>query len=189
MSDTAPVDDAPSAHASAPTEPSPWAAGSPGAPEAGGPPSAHPATFLVREIGTLGRELESAMREHLTVNPTDLRAMSALLGRGPMTVSELADEIGLGRPSTSMSVDRLVHLGHVTRERDAHDRRRVTIRATPGSAAKARGALLPMIREIDALMDPMTEDERRLVNDYLSAVAGAMQRQIDSIRTDEETDR
>lgn len=184
MADTAPLDDA----SSTADSPAPAPEGIE-APAPDGPPGAHPATFLVREIGTLGRELETVMREHLTVNPTDLRAMSALLGRGPMTVSELADEIGLGRPSTSMSVDRLVHLGHVTRERDDGDRRRVTIRATPGSAAKARGALLPMIREIDALMDPMTEAERSLVHEYLRAVAGAMQRQIDSIRTDEETER
>lgn len=153
-------------------------------PSARAPARAHPATYLVREIGSIGRELDRALGDHLTVNPTDLRAMSMLLGRGPLTVSQLAEALELGRPATSMVVDRLERLGHVTRERDSTDRRRVTIRATPGSTTRTRDALMPMIREVDSLLDGMSEDERRVVQQYLQSVSETMRRHVEAIRAE-----
>lgn len=148
------------------------------------PGTVHPATYLVREIAGVGRDLERAMRSHLTVNTTDMRAMSVLLGRGPLTVSELAAALGLGAPATSMAVDRLERLGHVTRERTGPDRRRVTIRATPDSAARARSALMPMIREIDGLLDDLDATDRQVIQRYLHDVVQAMRRHVDEIRAD-----
>lgn len=148
-------------------------------PLGGRPPgSAHHATYLIREVAAMGGELDRALGEHLTVNPTNLRAMSALMGRGPLTVSELADALGLGRPATSMAVDRLERLGHVRRERDERDRRRVTIHATPSSADRARAAITPMVRQIDALLDPLSEEQRRLIGEYLHDVVEAMRNHV-----------
>ncbi len=141
----------------------------------------HPATFLIREIGNLGRQLDRAMSDHLTVNATDLRAMSVLLGRGPMAPSELAAALGLGAPATSMAIDRLERVGHVTRERDDADRRRVTVRPTPESATKARDALMPMIREVDALLDDVPEADRAAIQHYLQQVAQTMRRHLETL--------
>lgn len=143
----------------------------------------HPATFLVREIAGVGRDLDRAMQAHLTVNPTDMRAMSVLLGRGPLTVSELAAALGLGPPATSMAIDRLERLGHVTRERGGPDRRRVTIRATPGSTARARSALVPMIREIDDLLDELPPADRQVIQRYLHDVVQTMRRHVGEIES------
>lgn len=148
--------------------------------------TAHPATYLVREISALGGDLDRAMGQHLAVNPTDLRAMSVLLGRGPLSISELAEVLGLGAPATSMAVDRLERLGHVTRERGGPDRRRVTIRATPTSAGRARDALMPMIREIDALLDDLSADDRQVVQRYLHEVVGIMRRSVEDVRTQQQ---
>lgn len=151
--------------------------------------SAHPSTYLVREIGGIGREMDRALGDHLTVNPTDLRAMSLLLGRGEMTLSELAAALDLGVPATSMAVERLVRLGHVSRERDLRDRRRVLIRATPGSTTTTRDALMPMIREIDGLLDAMTPQEQQVVQRYLQGVAETMRRHVDRVRDQTRRDR
>ena len=147
------------------------------------PGTTHPATYLVREIAGIGRDLDRAMENHLTVNSTDMRAMSALLRRGPLTVSELAEALGLGLPTTSMAIDRLERLGHVTRERTGPDRRRVTIRATPRSSDRARSALMPMIREIDALLDDLPADDRQLVQRYLHEVVQTMRRHVVEIQS------
>ena len=124
------------------------------------------------------------MEAHLTVNPTDMRAMSMLLGHGPMTVSELAAALGLGSPATSMAVDRLERLGHVTRERTGPDRRRVTIRATPGSTDRARAALMPMIREIDGMLDDLPAADRQVIQRYLHDVVQTMRRHVGEITAD-----
>lgn len=124
------------------------------------------------------------MEQRLTVNSTDMRAMSALLRRGPMTVSDLAEALGLGAPATSMAIDRLERLGHVTRERSGPDRRRVTIRATPSSADRARSTLMPMIREIDTLLDDLRADDRQVVQRYLYSVVQTMRQHVDEIRSE-----
>ncbi|MBB5873430.1 DNA-binding MarR family transcriptional regulator [Allocatelliglobosispora scoriae] len=46
----------------------------------------------------------------------------------PMTAGELAGRLGLGAPATTALIDRLESAGHVVRDRDPHDRRKVTIR-------------------------------------------------------------
>lgn len=157
-----------------------------GDPDRQRPGRVHPATYLVREIGAVGRQLDRAVADHLTVNETDMRAMSILLTRGAMTVSDLAAALGLGIPSTSMAVDRLEHLGHVTRERDPADRRRVIVRASPGSTTRARDALMPMIREVDNLLDDLSDEDRTVVQRYLQGVTEAMQRRLEEIRSENE---
>ena len=61
----------------------------------------------------------------------DLNAImwiSAGTHRGePITAGELASRLGLGAPATTGLVDRLENTGHVRRERDPRDRRKVTI--------------------------------------------------------------
>jgi DNA-binding MarR family transcriptional regulator len=49
----------------------------------------------------------------------------------PITAGELAGLLGLGPPATTGLVDRLENAGHVRRERDPHDRRKVTIVMQP----------------------------------------------------------
>lgn len=137
----------------------------------------------MREIAGVGRDLDRAMESHLTVSATDMRAMSTLLVRGPLTVSELAAALGLGAPATSMAIDRLERLGHVTRERTGPDRRRVTIRATPRSTDRARSALMPMIREIDALLDELDATDRQVIQRYLHDVVQTMRRHVGEIQS------
>ena len=98
-------------------------------------------------------------------------------------MSELAQVLELGAPATSMAVDRLERLGHVTRERGGPDRRRVTIRATSTSAGRARDALMPMIRQIDALLDDLSADDRQVLQRYLHDVVAIMRRSVDEVRT------
>lgn len=160
-----------------------------GEPHRQGPGRAHPSTYLVREISSIGRQLDRAIGDHLTVNETDMRAMSLLLARSAMTASELAQALNLSKPATSMAVDRLERLGHVTRERDPADRRRVHIRATPGSSSRAHDALMPMIREVDHLLDDLPESDRRTVQRYLQGVTEAMRRRLEAIRSENESQR
>lgn len=65
------------------------------------------------------------------LHPTDVRALIALLDAAradrPASPGYLATELGLSSASVTALVDRLERLGHVRRERDPADRRRVLL--------------------------------------------------------------
>ncbi|HST64779.1 MAG TPA: MarR family transcriptional regulator [Mycobacteriales bacterium] len=65
------------------------------------------------------------------LHPTDVRALIALLdavrAQRPATPGYLVAELGLNSASVTALVDRLERLGHVRRERDPADRRRVLL--------------------------------------------------------------
>jgi DNA-binding MarR family transcriptional regulator len=64
----------------------------------------------------------------------------------PMTAGELATRLGLGAPATTGLVDRLETAGHVRRERDPHDRRKVTIVMQPPALQLAMEFFVPLGR-------------------------------------------
>ena len=68
---------------------------------------------------------------HLNLTPSEMNLLAALPGDAVRTVGELAAATGT-KPSTLTSVlDRLERDGHLERDADRGDRRRVLIRATP----------------------------------------------------------
>lgn len=90
---------------------------------------------LVQEFAARVILFHEAVAQRLGLHATDVKAMR-LLGKNAMTASQLADHTGLTGAAITALVDRLEAAGYVVRERDADDRRKVTIRAV---AAKVRG--------------------------------------------------
>ncbi|HEX9042783.1 MAG TPA: MarR family transcriptional regulator [Trebonia sp.] len=64
-----------------------------------------------------------------------------MLQAGPHTQRELAAASMVEEPTMSRVLDRLAREGHVTRERDPADRRRLVVRATPAGLAAYREAI------------------------------------------------
>ncbi len=64
-----------------------------------------------------------------------------MLQAGPHTQRELAAASMVEEPTMSRVLDRLAREGHVTRERDPVDRRRLVVRATPAGLAAYRAAI------------------------------------------------
>ncbi len=64
-----------------------------------------------------------------------------LLQSGPHTQRELAAASMVEEPTMSRVLDRLAREGHVTRERDPADRRRLVVRATSAGLAAYREAI------------------------------------------------
>lgn len=62
---------------------------------------------------------------------TQLNAIKVLWDSGEMTMSELADQLGVSPPSASVLVDRLVEKGILCREHSTTDRRKVVVRVSP----------------------------------------------------------
>ena len=141
-------------------------------------PPVHPATRLLREILTLTDDFEDHLGRELTVNRTDLEAMEHLIQKGPLSPTDLARHLGLTTAATTTVVDRLIAVGHVSREPHATDRRAIVIVPKPDSVRKAMGTLMPMIRGIDGAITGFDETEQRTITDYLSEVARIYRAQL-----------
>lgn len=126
---------------------------------------------MLREILNLTERFEAHLGERLSVNHTDLEAMERLILSGPSTPTQLARHLGLTTAAATTVVDRLIAVGHVTREPHPTDRRAVLVVPNPRSVDRAMGTLLPMIRGIDGVIDDFSEEQRATITAYLSSVA------------------
>jgi DNA-binding MarR family transcriptional regulator len=133
-------------------------------------PDVHEATMLLRSVIEMSDLFEKRLQSHLTVNPTDLEAMEHLLSSGPLGPSDLARRLQISTASTTTVVDRLVALGHVTREPHPTDRRAVLVVPTETSRRNAMSVLMPMILGVDAVLDRYTPEERSVITSYLAQV-------------------
>jgi DNA-binding MarR family transcriptional regulator len=120
--------------------------------------------------------LHVAQANHLT--PAQAKLLLQLSTHGQMTMGEIAAGLCVSMPAASELVDRLVDAGHLVRDTDPSDRRRVLIAPTPEARrigthfcnlrrARLRYALEQLspadrplfVRSLEALLAALTHDE------------------------------
>jgi len=123
------------------------------------------------ESQRLGHEFASRHGLH----PTDFQALVYVMdaeGAGsPLTPGELSSRLQLTSGATTAVIARLERHGHLRRDRDDADRRKVHLRWAADGMAVAMdffGRLLPL-RE--AVMGPMSTGELAVVRTFLAAMA------------------
>lgn len=92
-----------------------------------------------------------------------------LLWNPGSTVGEMADALGISRPAATQSVDRLVARGLVQRMGDVEDRRRVHLRLTAKGEAVTRRTLADMERELAAVVEKMSAEDREALTRGIDA--------------------
>ncbi|MEC3914532.1 MarR family winged helix-turn-helix transcriptional regulator [Nocardia sp. CDC160] len=125
-------------------------------------------------------DVDRAAATALGVNRTDLRCLEVLI-RGESTPGALAAELGLTSGSVTTMLDRLAKLGHVTREPEPGDRRKVLIRITPETKAEAWKIYGPIAEEGAAEMAAYTGDQLHTILDFLTRSRALQQRHRDRI--------
>ncbi|HET7800825.1 MAG TPA: MarR family transcriptional regulator [Humibacillus xanthopallidus] len=139
----------------------------------GGPAHA-PETMALRDLATAGSEATTALARRMTMHPTDLAAMSHIayaaeqLGPG-----ELSSRLGITPAATTDLIDRLEAAGHLLRERNPADRRRVRLVPTESAKAAVRGQLADLLERLDAVSEDFTPSERAAIGRFLEAAAAA----------------
>lgn len=133
-------------------------------------------TRLLREFLDVSDLFERSLGAELEVNATDLEAMEHLLMSGPLGPSELARRLRISTASTTIAIDRLVALGHVTREPNPNDRRGVLVVPQEASRRRAMERLMPMIMGVDAQLDTFTPEEQDAISRYLRQVVDVYRR-------------
>ena len=130
--------------------------------------------MALRDLATAGSEATTALARRMTMHPTDLAAMSHIayaaeqLGPG-----ELSSRLGITPAATTDLIDRLEAAGHVLRERNPTDRRRVRLVPTESAKAAVRQQLADLLEHLDAVSEDFTPTERAAIQRYLEAAAAA----------------
>jgi DNA-binding MarR family transcriptional regulator len=124
-------------------------------------------TRAVQELQDATDLIDELAARRLGVNRTDLRCLSRLSARGPLTASELAAAAGLTGGAATTAIDRLERAGLARRVRDEADRRRVLVHLTAKAEEAAREIWGPIVADAHAELNAFTLPELRVVAAFL----------------------
>jgi len=127
------------------------------------------------EMGEIARR---GVATDVQVSPGHIQVLIAL-ARGPRSVGQLAEELGVSPPAATQLVDKLAEHGMVDRHSDLVDRRVVLVDYVAGMREVARRIIGDRRRPLDEAMSKMTDGEAmafvkglRLLAQSFGAAAG-----------------
>ncbi len=136
---------------------------------------------IVHRLRALTVELDLLAAEFAQLHgfhATDLRAMICLLdaerAEHVATPGWLGRQLGLNSASATALIDRLERAGHVRRERDESDRRRINLWVTAEATELGWTFFGPLIAHTVAVTDGFSDSEITLVARFLDEVLGAV---------------
>jgi DNA-binding Lrp family transcriptional regulator len=141
--------------------------------EISAPTEPHSATVLMRLLIEKSDEYARFMERSLNVNETDFKAMEHLMQNGPMTAGELARAVGVSPGAATTMIDRLVKVGHISREPNKNDRRGIVVVPNSRSIVAAWGFLAPVIQTSEKTIRSMSETSQKAIVEYLAAMIDA----------------
>lgn len=138
------------------------------------PGMAEPETAALRALQVAMGDAQQALGRRMRMIPTDLAAMSHLATtREPLGPTDLAGRLGLSPGATTELVDRLERAGHLLRQRDLVDRRRIRLVPSESARGEVLGRLGSLIDALDLIAHGFSDEERVVVRRYLDQVIAA----------------
>jgi DNA-binding MarR family transcriptional regulator len=108
--------------------------------------------------------------------------MEAELNGRPITPGALREELNFSSSSVTGVIDRLEAAGHVYRDRDTTDRRKIFLRYAEPGAQVARSFFGPLSRRTESTMEQFSDGELETVHRFLTAMVDAMREHRDELR-------
>lgn len=137
----------------------------------------------LRALALLSRAMEKKLGEQLGVNSTDLAAMEHLIINRQLTPSELATSLNVTTAASTQIIDRLEQMGHVTRERQSRDRRKVSIIPNPMSVTHVFQEIGPVLHGFEAIVAALDSADRAVIERFLGQVIDVYRAAISSVDT------
>jgi len=106
---------------------------------------------------------EIRRRPHQGLTFSQLRALGYLKGSAGASLSDVAEFLGLGAPTTSKLIDDLVQQEIVRRETASDDRRRVTLHVTPRGRRALDVVRGPAVAELAQRLAPLAAEDRATI--------------------------
>lgn len=126
--------------------------------------------LLYRRDVALARH-RSALARTLAVTDIEMLALVHLAEQGELAPSALASLLEMSSGGMTALIQRLEHLGHVTRKPHPTDRRSTLIRLAPATADRLDEAEAPPYRSIASTTAALNLTERRAVADVFVQLA------------------
>ncbi len=131
-----------------------------------------------RLIGWLSERIGHGFAQSQRLHSTDFRALSAIYRASrdgePLTSKALAVELQLSPAAITYVVARLAESGHVRRDEDPADRRRVLLEVDDPGRAVARSFFGPLGAAHSEALSAFDETELATAHRVLSAVIGVL---------------
>lgn len=154
-----------------------------GGPDSGDEGTMGESEILLDDLTLLSRDffrlIADCLHEHtglVDISPTQFRALSFLVQRGPHNASDLADTLGVGRPAATKLVDRLERSAMIRREAHATDRRQVILEATGAGFELVQAVQRCRRKRLAALLGDLDPNARKALLRGLPALADAFER-------------
>ena len=135
-------------------------------------PLVSPVTAMMRRILQLTEQADFQIADTLGLSRGDFNAMSHLMGAEPMGPSELAHRLHMTTSSATVLVDRLESMGHVVRQPDPGDRRRLVVEPTTSAQEATWSVLMPLIMSVEAALEGVSQRDQRVIARYLASYIG-----------------
>jgi len=137
--------------------------------------------IMVHRLRALTVELDLLAAEFAQLHgfhATDLRALICLLDAERAghvaTPGWLGRQLGLNSASVTALIDRLEYAGHVHRDRDESDRRRINLQVTAQAIELGWSFFGPLIAHTAAVTDRFSDTETATIARFINEVLGAV---------------
>lgn len=142
----------------------------------------------VRTLGALSDRVGHAFADRHGLHPTDVQALllitEAEAAGQPLTAGALGSRLRITSGAVTGVVDRLAAHGHLTRQQDPHDRRRVLLVQSEDGRATAWSFFGPLGDRGSTVMDDFDDAELAVVERFLDGMADALQRHLADLAGD-----
>lgn len=130
----------------------------------------HVFRIYVQRLADKGKQAGS---DELSIS--QLQAIKATHGEGPVTITRLAEILGVSAPSASAMVDRLVERGYLTRQPHPRDRRKVHISVSGKAEEQIAQAEKQVLTSFVEIVDRIGPDIAQKWCDVLKTVSGTLE--------------
>lgn len=140
--------------------------------------------FLLQLFSTEAERYTDQVRRRFGLAHKDVHALNEVMqanreGR-PVRAGDVSRRLVLSGSATTTVIKRLVSAGHLERTVDPHDRRELSLRATPQAYRSGRQMFSALTEEVMAVLDDCTDEEvevlRRRLPQLTEAVRAAGRR-------------
>lgn len=137
--------------------------------------------LIAADVRALSAESEQIGRSFAGLHDLtagDFRALLHILvaddGGTPLTAGDLRKRMGLSGAAITYLVERMITSGHIRRESDPADRRKVILRYDDDGMAVARDFFTPLAEHTNAALAELPDDDLAAAHRVLTALLEAM---------------
>ncbi|MBF6215220.1 MarR family transcriptional regulator [Nocardia puris] len=140
----------------------------------------------LRALTAVSDQLGHVFARRNDLRPNDFRALlhvaTAEFEGEPITPGELGKLMGFSSAAVTYQVERMIESGHLRRDPDPTDRRRVLLHHDDHGMATAQDFFLPLGRRTRAAMSSFSDDDLRTAHQVLTTVITALRAHLDDLR-------